>query len=394
MMKIHEYQAIELFEKYGIPVTPGVLIEKVEETQGAIAELARRNNISSFVVKAQIHAGGRGKAGGIKVARDQGAALTAVSNILGKQLSTKQTGGSGQTVRKVWVTEAIDIDREFYLAITLDRNRAKNVIIVSTEGGTEIEETAKKQPEKIVKEWIDPLIGPREYQLRYLTGLFGLGKELDNQLKRVIRNLYTMVLETDASIVETNPLVLTKEKKLYALDAKVNFDDNALYRHKDIAAKRDIAEENEAEVEASAHNLNYVKLDGNIGCMVNGAGLAMATMDIIKFKGGNPANFLDVGGGAAQETVKNGLKIILSDANVKAVLVNIFGGIVRCDRIANGIINAVKELNLTVPTVIRLEGTNADLARDIIQSSGLSTIAAHSFQDAAEKAVAAASPKQ
>ncbi len=389
-MKIHEYQAIALFEKYGIPVTPGVLIQDQQESEEALQRLIEKHNVQSFVVKAQIHAGGRGKAGGIRVASSKDQALDAVSAILGMELSTKQTGGSGHIVRKVLVTQAIDINKEFYLAITLDRSRAKNVIIASTEGGTEIEEVAKSQPDKIVKEWIDPLIGPRDYQLRYLTGLFGLDKALSNQLKALIKNLYRLYLETDATIVEINPLVITKQQQLIALDAKVNFDDNAEFRQHEIYQLRDIAEENPAEVEAGKHNLNYVKLDGNIGCMVNGAGLAMATMDIIKFKGGNPANFLDVGGGATQETVKNGLKIILSDKNVKSVLVNIFGGIVRCDRIANGIINAVKELNLTVPIVIRLEGTNADLARDIIKSSGLSTIAAHSFEDAAEKVVAAA----
>ena len=389
-MKIHEYQAITLFEKYGIPVTPGVLIQAKQESEEALQQLVEKHNVQSFVVKAQIHAGGRGKAGGIRVASTKEKAIDAVDDILGMELSTKQTGGSGHIVRKVLVTEAIDIDKEFYLAITLDRSRAKNVIIASTEGGTEIEEVAKSQPDKIAKQWIDPMLGPRDYQLRYLTDLFALDKELSKQLKALIKNLYKLYLETDATIVEINPLVVTKQQKLVALDAKVNFDDNAEYRQKDIYELRDIAEENPAEVEAGKYNLNYVKLDGNIGCMVNGAGLAMATMDIIKFKGGNPANFLDVGGGATQETVMNGLKIILSDKNVKSVLVNIFGGIVRCDRIANGIINAVKELNLTVPIVIRLEGTNADLARDIIKSSGLSTIAAHSFEDAAEKAVAAA----
>lgn len=389
-MKIHEYQAIALFEKYGIPVTPGVLIQDKEKSKAALQQLIEQHGVQSFVVKAQIHAGGRGKAGGIRVASTKEKALDAVSDILGMELSTKQTGGSGHIVRKVLVTEAIDIDKEFYLAITLDRSRAKNVIIASTEGGTEIEEVAKSQPDKIVKQWIDPMLGPRDYQLRYLTGLFGLDKELSKHLKVLIKNLYQLYLETDATIVEINPLVVTKQKKIIALDAKVNFDDNAEFRQKEIYELRDIAEENPAEVEAGKYNLNYVKLDGNIGCMVNGAGLAMATMDIIKFKGGNPANFLDVGGGATQETVKNGLKIILSDKNVKSVLVNIFGGIVRCDRIANGIINAVKELHLTVPIVIRLEGTNADLARDIIKSSGLSTIAAHSFEDAAEKVVAAA----
>ncbi len=389
-MKIHEYQAIDLFRKYHVPVTQGVVVEKLQDGENAVNELADKYDVSSFVVKAQVHAGGRGKAGGVKLARDRQTALQHLSNILGMELSTKQTGSASVTVRKVLVTEAVDIAREFYVAITLDRSAAKNVIITSTEGGTEIEEIAKNQPEKIIKEWIDPLIGPRDYQLRRLCGIFGLDKSLTYQLKDILRKIYQLYLDTDASIVEINPLVLTKDDRLIAIDAKINFDDNALYRQKDIARLRDIGEENPAEVEAGKYNLNYIKLDGTIGCMVNGAGLAMATMDIIKIKGGNPANFLDVGGGATPETVKNGFKIILSDKNVKSVLVNIFGGIVRCDRIANGILDAVKELSLDIPIVIRLEGTNADVAAEIIKNSGISVIAASSFADAAEKAVAAA----
>ncbi len=389
-MKIHEYQAINLFDKYKVPVTRGLLVENPQDAEKAVNELAAMDGVNSFVVKAQVHAGGRGKAGGVKLARDKSSALEHIADILGMELSTKQTAGSSVKVRKVLITEAVDIAREFYVAITLDRSAAKNVIITSTEGGTEIEDIAKNQPDKIIKEWIDPLVGPRDYQLRALCGIFGLDKQLTNQLKDILRKIYQLYIDTDASIVEINPLVLTGDNRLVALDAKVNFDDSALYRHKEIADLRDIMEENPAEVEASKFNLNYVKLDGAIGCMVNGAGLAMATMDIIKLKGGNPANFLDVGGGATPETVKNGFKIILSDKNVRSVLVNIFGGIVRCDRIANGILDAVKELNLDVPIVIRLEGTNADVAAEIIRNSGISVIAATSFADAAEKAVAAA----
>lgn len=388
-MKLHEYQAVDLFRTYGIPVTRGVLIEDKTLAEQAVDHLAQ-HGFSSFVVKAQIHAGGRGKAGGIKLSPDRQAALQHINTILGMELGTHQTGGTRHTVRKVLVTEAVDIDREFYVAITLDRSAAKNVIIASTEGGTEIEEVAKTHPDKIVKQWIDPLIGPRDYQLRALSSIFGLDKEQTKSLKAIFRKLYQLYLDTDASIVEINPLVLTKQNTLVAIDAKMNIDDNAAFRQPDVFALRDIAEENPAEVEATAHNLNYVKLDGNIGCMVNGAGLAMATMDIIKMQGGNPANFLDVGGGATQETVKKGLEIILSDKNVKSVLVNIFGGIVRCDRIANGIINAVKELDLQVPIIIRLEGTNADIAADLIKNSGLSTIPADSFADAAKKVVTAA----
>ncbi len=388
-MKLHEYQAAELFKTYDIPVPVGVVVEKQEQAEGAVQQL-EQNGVNAFVVKAQIHAGGRGKAGGVKVSSNRQSTLENINTMLGMELGTKQTAGARHTVRKVLVTEAVDIAREFYVAITLDRGAAKNVIIASTEGGTDIEETAKSSPEKIVKQWIDPQIGPRDYQLRALSAIFGLDKALTKELKSIFRKLYQLYLDTDASIVEINPLVLTKQNSLMAIDAKINIDDNAEFRQKDIFALRDLAEEDPAEVQAGKFNLNYIKLDGNIGCMVNGAGLAMATMDIIKMQGGNPANFLDVGGGATQETVKNGLKIILSDKNVKSVLVNIFGGIVRCDRIANGIINAVKELELRVPIVIRLQGTNADIAADLIKNSGLSTIAADSFADAAAKVVAAA----
>jgi succinyl-CoA synthetase beta subunit len=389
-MKIHEYQAIDLLEKYNIPVTRGLLVTELAEAEAAVKKLAGMDGVNSFVVKAQVHAGGRGKAGGVKLAADKEMAVQHVKDILGMQLSTKQTGSASLKVRKVLVSEAVAIEREFYVAITLDRSSAKNVIITSTEGGTEIEEIAKSNPEKIIKQWIDPLTGPKDYQLRLLCEIFELDKNLSNQLKNILRKLYQLYIDTDASIVEINPLVLTKDNRILAIDAKISFDDNAMYRNPAIFELRDLKEENEAEVEASKYDLNYIKLDGTIGCMVNGAGLAMATMDIIKIKGGNPANFLDVGGGATPETVKNGFKIILSDKNVESVLVNIFGGIVRCDRIANGILDAVKELSLSVPIVIRLEGTNSDVAAEIIKNSGISVISANSFADAAEKAVAAA----
>ena len=389
-MKIHEYQAINLFEKYKIPVTRGVLVDERSGADAAVQKLSAMEGIGAFVVKAQVHAGGRGKAGGVKLARSEEEARKYISNMIGMELATKQTGGENIKVRKVLLSEAVNIEREFYIAVTLDRSAAKNVIIASTEGGTEIEEVARTRPDKIVKQWIDPLVGPREYQLRRLTGIFGLDKSLTNQLKDILIKVYQLYLDSDASIVEINPLVLTTDGRLLAIDAKINFDDNALYRQPDIAGLRDFEEENEAEVEAGKYNLNYIKLNGSIGCMVNGAGLAMATMDIIKLKGGNPANFLDVGGSATPETVKNGFRIILSDNNVRSVLVNIFGGIVRCDRIANGILDAVRELSLKVPIVIRLEGTNSDVAAEIIKNSGIAAVAANSFADAAEKAVAAA----
>ena len=389
-MKIHEYQAINLFEKYKIPVTRGVLVDERSGADAAVQKLSAMEGIGAFVVKAQVHAGGRGKAGGVKLARSEEEARKYISNMIGMELTTKQTGGENIKVRKVLLSEAVNIEREFYIAVTLDRSAAKNVIIASTEGGTEIEEVARTRPDKIVKQWIDPLVGPREYQLRRLTGIFGLDKSLTNQLKDILIKVYQLYLDSDASIVEINPLVLTTDGRLLAIDAKINFDDNALYRQPDIAGLRDFEEENEAEVEAGKYNLNYIKLNGSIGCMVNGAGLAMATMDIIKLKGGNPANFLDVGGSATPETVKNGFRIILSDKNVRSVLVNIFGGIVRCDRIANGILDAVRELSLKVPIVIRLEGTNSDVAAEIIKNSGIAAVAANSFADAAEKAVAAA----
>jgi succinyl-CoA synthetase beta subunit len=302
-------------------------------------------------------------------------------------LATHQTGPGGQKVRKLYITEALDIAQEFYAAITLDRSQGKDVFMVSTEGGVEIEKVAEETPEKIIKTWIDPLLGMKSFQARKLAFGLGLSGDAFKTACKVFMNMYKCYTETDASIVEINPLVLTEDGSIVALDAKFNFDGNALYRHKDIADMRDTFEEDPTEIEASNFNLNYIKLDGNVGCMVNGAGLAMATMDIIKLAGGEPANFLDVGGAANVETVKNGFKIILKDENVKSVLINIFGGIVRCDRVANGVVQAVKELDLGVPVVVRLEGTNAVKAKQILSESGVAIIPADSIQDAAEKVV-------
>jgi succinyl-CoA synthetase beta subunit len=389
-MKIHEYQAKELLKEYNIPIQDGVVIQDLSEAEGALNTIEERFKTSQFVVKAQIHAGGRGLGGGVKFSPDRKSALENVKKILGMTLKTHQTSPEGQFVRKVYLTEAIDIDKEFYVAITLDRSVGKNVIMVSTEGGMEIEEVAEKTPEKIIKVWVDPAFGLQGFQARKLAYALGFEGTAFKQAVKVFGNLYKCYLETDSAIAEINPLVLTEQGNVVALDAKFNFDSNALYRHKNIVEMRDVHEEDPTEVEATKFDLNYVKLDGNVGCMVNGAGLAMGTMDIIKLKGGEPANFLDVGGGANVDTVKNGFKIILSDKNVKAVLINIFGGIVRCDRVANGIVQAVSELGLTVPVVVRLAGTNADIAKDILDKSNVDIIGAETLEEAAEKVVAVA----
>jgi len=388
-MKIHEYQAKEILKKYGVPIQDGVVIETKSEGKEAVQRVADQFNTSQFVIKAQIHAGGRGKGGGVKFCSDAAKAVENIDKILGMQLITHQTTPEGQPVNKVMVAQAIDIAKEYYVAITLDRAVGKNVIMASTEGGVEIEEVAAHSPEKIIKVWVD---GPvlHAYLARQLAFGLGFEGELFKQAVKLLTNLYRCYIETDASIAEINPLVVTEQGNLLALDGKFNFDDNAMYRHPEIKEMRDLNEEDPTEVEAGKFNLNYVKLEGNVGCMVNGAGLAMATMDIIKLQGGQPANFLDVGGGANVETVKNGFRIILSDPNVKAVLINIFGGIVRCDRVANGIIQAVSELGLSVPVVVRLEGTNAEIARELLSSSGVDIISAGSLEDAAEKVVSAA----
>ena len=392
-MKIHEYQAKSLLKKYNIPIQDGVTIDCLNEAEVAIKQVSEDYSTDQFVIKAQIHAGGRGKGGGVKFTPTKEDALDKINDILGMTLITHQTGPEGRLVKKVMVGEAIDIKKEYYVAITLDRSSGKDVFMVSSEGGVEIEEVAKTNPEKIVRESIAPGLGLLGFQARNLSKSLGLEGKIGRQARALFQNLYTMYRELNCSIVEINPLVLTEQDDILALDAKVNFDSNALFMHPEIVEMRDLNEEDPAEVEADKYHLNYIKLEGNVGCMVNGAGLAMATMDIIKQVGGSPANFLDVGGGANVETVKNGFRIILSDENVKAVLINIFGGIVRCDRIANGIIEAVKELDLTVPVVVRLAGTNADVAKELLANSGVSIISADSFEDAAIKSINAAEGK-
>ena len=389
-MKIHEYQGKEIFRDFAISTPRGYIIENIDEADSVVKKAQKDFETETVVIKAQIHAGGRGKGGGVKVSKDYNSAISNVNEIFGMNLITHQTGPSGQKVRKVYVEEASDIKSEFYCAITLDRNLGKDVFMVSTEGGVEIEKVADESPEKIVKTWIDPLIGMKTYQARKLAFGLNLKGNTFKECTSLFQKLYKCYVDTDASLVEINPLVLTSDEKIVALDAKFNFDNNALYRQKNISLLRDYDEEDPTEVEAGKYDLNYIKLDGNVGCMVNGAGLAMATMDIIKLAGGDPANFLDVGGAASAETVKNGFKIILSDKNVKAILINIFGGIVRCDRVANGVIEAVEELGLQVPVVVRLEGTNAEEAKSILKDSGLSIIPANDMRDAAEKVVASA----
>jgi succinyl-CoA synthetase beta subunit len=397
-MKIHEYQAKELLKKYGVPIQDGIAIKDINEFEPAIAELQSKG-INQFVVKSQIHAGGRGKGrlynpynkqelileGGVKFTTSVEKAKEYAAKMIGNLLVTHQTGPEGKVVKTLFITEGLDYKKELYLGILLDRSVSKNVIMASTEGGVEIEKVAEETPEKIIKEWIEPSVGIQSYQARKLA--FGLGLE-GNAFKSFIpfiMKLYKAYEETDASLLEINPLIITNDDKVVALDAKMNFDDNALYRHHEISAYRDLDEEDPLEIEASKYNLNYIKLDGNVGCMVNGAGLAMATMDIIKLAGGEPANFLDVGGGANKETVANGFKIILADPNVKAILINIFGGIVRCDRVAQGVIDAVNEIHVKVPIVVRLEGTNAEEAKVMLENSGLNFEVAISLQEAAHK---------
>ena len=389
-MKIHEFQGKNIFKHYGIPIQDGYVIDNLADASATIEKVQKEFNSKAVMVKAQIHAGGRGKGGGVKYCPTTKDALENVSNMLGMNLITPQTGDGGQKVRKVYITEALDIQKEYYCALTLDRAKTKDVFMVSSEGGVEIEKVAEETPEKIIKVWIDPLIGMKIPQARELAIGLDLGGEPLKTAITMFMKMYQCYVETDASLVEINPLVLTEDDRVVALDAKFNFDDNALYRQPDIAKLHDKHEEDPTEMAAKEYNLNYIKLDGNVGCMVNGAGLAMATMDIIKLAGGEPANFLDVGGAASAETVKNGFKIILSDDHVKAILINIFGGIVRCDRVANGVIQAVKELGLEVPVVVRLEGTNAQAAKTILSESGLAIVSAGNMQDAASKVVNAA----
>ena len=392
-MNIHEYQAKALLEKFGVATTRG----KVASTAAEAEAIARELGKAEIVVKAQVHAGGRGKGtfnngfkGGVRVAKSPEEARDIASKMLGQTLVTHQTGPGGRIVNKVLIAESADIAREIYFAILLDRAIAAPLIVASTEGGVEIEAVAAKSPEKIVREPIDPLAGLQPYQTRKLAQLLGFERSQTKAATKLFDGLYRTFVGCDCSMVEINPLVVTKNGEVLALDAKFNFDDNALYRHPEIEAMRDTAEEDPREVEASKHDLNYIGLDGNIACLVNGAGLAMATMDIIKFYGGSPANFLDVGGSATEEQVTEAFKILVADPHVKAILVNIFGGIARCDVIAQGIISAAKTVKLSVPLVVRLEGTNVEKGKQLLKESGLALITADDLGDAAEKAVQAA----
>ncbi|MEH7440971.1 ADP-forming succinate--CoA ligase subunit beta [Bacillus sp. JJ1122] len=382
-MNVHEYQGKEILRKYGVKVPNGKVAFTVEEAVEAAQELGS----SVVVVKAQIHAGGRGKAGGVKVAKNLDEVRTYATEILGKTLVTHQTGPEGKEVKRLLIEEGCDIKKEYYVGLVLDRATSRVVLMASEEGGTEIEEVAEATPEKIFKEEIDPVVGLMPYQARRIAFNINIPKELVNQAVKFMMGLYNAYIEKDCSIAEINPLVVTGDGQVMALDAKLNFDANALYRQKDILEYRDLEEEDAKEIEASKYDLSYISLDGNIGCMVNGAGLAMATMDIVKHYGGDPANFLDVGGGATAEKVTEAFKIILSDPNVKGIFVNIFGGIMKCDVIATGVVEAAKQVGLEVPLVVRLEGTNVDLGKQILNESGLNIIAAESMADGAEKIV-------
>ncbi|PLR77621.1 ADP-forming succinate--CoA ligase subunit beta [Bacillus sp. V3-13] len=382
-MNIHEYQGKQVLRKYGVSVPNGKVAFTVEEAVKAAEELGT----AVCVVKAQIHAGGRGKAGGVKVAKSLEEVRTYANEILGKTLVTHQTGPGGKEVKRLLIEEGCDIKKEYYIGLVLDSATSRVVLMASEEGGTEIEEVAEKTPEKIFKEEIDPVVGLTAFQARRIAFNINIPNELVGQAVKFMMGLYKAFVEKDCSIAEINPLVVTGDGKVLALDAKLNFDANALYRQKDILEYRDLDEEDPKEIEASKYDLSYISLDGNIGCMVNGAGLAMATMDIVKHYGGDPANFLDVGGGATAEKVTEAFKIILSDPNVKGIFVNIFGGIMKCDIIASGVVEAAKQVGLEVPLVVRLEGTNVDLGKQILNESGLNIIAAESMADGAQKIV-------
>ena len=384
-MKIHEYQGKDILRKFNVPVPDGKVAFTAQEARKIAEELGG----GTVVVKAQIHAGGRGKGGGVKLAKNPNEAEEIAGKILGMKLVTHQTGPEGKIVKRILVEQGLAIERELYAGIVLDRAKSQLVFMVSTEGGVEIEKVAAETPDKILKEWIDPAVGLMPFQARKLAfGLGLVGDQFKNGVK-FLTALYKAYIAVDASLAEINPLVVTKDGRVLALDAKINIDDNALFRQKDIIELRDFDEEEPLEVEASKYDLNYIKLDGDVGCMVNGAGLAMATMDLIKLAGGEPANFLDVGGGASAETVENGFKIILGDPNVKAVLINIFGGIVRCDRVATGVVGAAKKIGVDVPMIVRLAGTNAEQAAQILNESGLKFLVANSFQEAAQRVVEA-----
>ncbi len=385
-MKIHEYQAKAILARFGVPVPRGEVVFKKDEARA----VAQRLGTPVVVVKAQIHAGGRGKAGGVKLARSADEAASHAEHILGMKLVTPQTGEEGRIVHRLLIEEGLDIKRELYLSVLVDRATGTPIVMASTAGGMEIEEVAKEHPEKILRQAIDPATGLQPFHARKLAFGLGLSPELVSAAVPFLQSLYRAFVESDASLVEINPLVATGDGRLVALDAKVTIDDNALYRHPEFKELRDLDEESPLEVEASKFKLNYIKLDGTIGCMVNGAGLAMATMDIIKLSGGSPANFLDVGGGASEDQVKNAFRILLSDPNVRGVFVNIFGGILRCDVLASGVVNAAKELKFKVPVVVRMEGTNVQQGQEILRTSGLNFTVASGMKDGAEKIVALA----
>jgi succinyl-CoA synthetase beta subunit len=390
-MNIHEYQAKEILKQHGVPIQEGIMAETANQAKKAAKEINRTTGSKWFVIKAQIHAGGRGKGGGVKIAKSFDEAWEIARNMLGMQLVTHQTGPEGKEVHKVLVAQDVyypgeSEPKEYYISILLDRARHCHVLMASSEGGMDIEEVAAKTPEKIVKEWIDPKLGLRPYQARKIAFGLGLDGKVAMEMSRFIHSLYKAYIASDASLVEINPALKTSDNKILAVDAKINLDDNALYRHAELAAMRDVSEEDPLEVKANEAGLNYIKLDGNVGCMVNGAGLAMATMDMIKLSGGEPANFLDVGGAASSETVEAGFRIILQDPNVKAILINVFGGIVRCDRVARGVVTAYKNIvDIDIPIIVRLQGTNAEEGARIIDESGLKVESAVLLKDAAEK---------
>ncbi len=390
-MNIHEYQAKEILKSYGVAIQEGIVIDKKEDAIKAGAQLREQTGTDWMVVKAQIHAGGRGKGGGVKLAKNDEELQQVVNDILGMTLITPQTSKEGKLVKKVLLAQDVyypgaNEPDEYYMSVLLDRNTGKNVIIYTTEGGMDIEQVAHDTPEKIFKEFIDPTLGLQGFQTRKIAFNLGLSGNAFKEMVRFVNSLYNAYVGIDASLFEINPVLKTSDDKIIAVDSKVSLDDNALYRHKDYAALRDESEEDPTEVEAKKHHLNFIKLDGNVGCMVNGAGLAMATMDIIKLSGGEPANFLDVGGGANAQTVEAGFRIILKDPNVKAILINIFGGIVRCDRVANGVVEAYKSIGeIDVPIIVRLQGTNAEEAKKIIDESGLRVESAIVLQEAADK---------
>src|SRR6476469_2580304 len=381
-MKVHEYQAKEILRHYGVPTPRGEVVDSPDDARNVAKQLGGR-----VVVKAQIHAGGRGKGGGVKLAKTPDEAADLAKSILGMTLVTHQTGPEGRVVRKVLIEEALNIDKELYLGITLDRRIGMPVVMASKQGGMEIAEVAERDPSAIHREAIDGVLGALPFQARALANPLGLTGDAYKKCVDFVQKLMRCYIDTDASLVEINPLMVTKEGNVVALDCKMNFDDNAMFRHKDLAEMRDLNEEDPLEVEESKFGLNYITLDGNVGCMVNGAGLAMATMDIIKLAGGQPANFLDVGGGASAEQVKNAFRILLSDHNVKAVLINIFGGILRCDTLATGVVAAARELEIKIPVVVRMEGTNVELGQQILKDSGLNFTVADGMKDAAEKVV-------